>query len=636
MNQAQMGLFIVYGLSVFFSGIGIYAILDKDATMVINRGIYIGESFLLGSIFFVGELLVLSLLGLYKPFYLWAAVILNYLFLFDKKTRRIVAGVVIKKTAVDFALLGFILLLIIFIYRNCYFMVDVDSLTSYMFTQKVWLTAGTSLVGNATYNSTFFTPQFDILPSALGIALFPQETLFPQLINLSWRMIALLLIFGYASYRFNRYYGLAAAMFVALNDHFFFSGTNKWVLINGAVIALMFAAAYNFWEARQENSHFRFALALIFLFQLMSNKYQVIYILMFFLALGVLIQQNVFEKIKKIIRDKRCFMIILISLVFMSLWYVKNFIVTGNPVFPVLAGKFKTFGFTAEQGNVFYKVGGGISPDLFLKYMSYLFVWPGINAAKVVIVTISFLPLFLFLLYARGKEDKAKLMELFFWLGLCVLAVMGTSLACHWEPRYHRYPIALMAFSAVISLHFILTAFGIRNKFIIAVIMLLIALKGGFNEGYKIIRDHDGFFIRPSIKENAYVLLNKIHTDYAVGKVCPQIGIILSGLRENNDKINNAAWDVMSFSYPFFLLPQRPIVSPWHSTTIKWDSYKNAEAVVNDLKRYNIEWIMQMRGGKLIFTPIEEYAQEAIKFDKHPGKKYSYYDLPPELSDVYW
>jgi len=326
----------------------------------------------------------------------------------------------------------------------------------------------------------------------------------------------------------------------------------------------------------------------------------------------------------------------LASLFFASLWYLKNFIVTGNPVFPILAGNMKTFGFTPEQGKVIYKLAGGISPGLFVKYMSYLFIWPGINAAKIVIITICFLPISLFLIYARNKEDKDLLMELFFWLSLCLLAAMGTSLACHWEPRYHRYPIAIMAFTAVISIQFIFTAIGIKNKFIIGTLMLLLALKGGFNEGYKVIFDSGGFFIRPSFKENADTLLNKIHTDYAMRKVCPQIDNIINSLRDNSEKVSTAAWDVTSFSFPLFLLPVRPLVSPWLNTTISWNSYESADLVISDLKKHNIDWIMQMQSGKLIFIPIKQYAQEIVKLDRHPSKKWATYDLPPELAEIRW
>ena len=41
-----------------------------------------------------------------------------------------------------------------------------------------------------------------------------------------------------------------------------------------------------FWESRKNNSSFRFFLALLFLSQLMANKYQMVFILFFLLILG--------------------------------------------------------------------------------------------------------------------------------------------------------------------------------------------------------------------------------------------------------------------------------------------------------------------------------------------------------------
>lgn len=636
MNKLQIGLFMVYSISLFISGIGLYGILNKGAKGIMSRAIYLGESLLLGGLFLVGELLILSFLGLYKAPYLWAVVILNYAYLFKRSTREGLMSFAKEKITIDLPLMGFILLLLVFMYRNCYCMVDVDSLFGYLFTQKVWLASGTSLVGGPTYNSMLYVPQFDVLPSALGISLFAQETLFPQLINVFWRVIVLILLFGYTSYRFNRYCGLAAAIFVALNDHFFFSGVNRWVLINGAVIAFMFASAYNFWEARQQNSTFRFLLALIFLSQMLANKMQVISIFIFLLIIGVAIQKDVIKKIKEIFSNKLWVSFIIASLVFVFLWYFKNFLITGNFVFPRFAGKLATFGYTLEQEQLYSKLVSGIGPGLFLKYMSYLFIWPGINAAKIVIFTISFLPIFLFLLYVKNKEDKKQLIELFFWLGLCVLAVMGMSLVSHWEPRYHRYPIAIMAFTAVLSVRFIFMSIGLRNKFIIGLVMLLIALKGSVNEGYKLIFSHGDTFVRPSMRENTDIILDRIHTDYAVRKVCPEIDAINSSLRENNDKINSAAWE-LSFSYPLFLLPVRPQISPMLSATIKWDSYNSPEAVMSDLKRQGIDWVMQMRDGKLIFITALEYSREAGKFNKHPSQRIGNYGgLPPELIDIRW
>ena len=64
--------------------------------------------------------------------------------------------------------------------------------------------------------------------------------------------------------------------------------------------------------------------------------------------------------------------------------------------------------------NAFTKIFGGVKPDTFVKYMNYLFVWPGIVSAKYVIIVISFLPLIFLAAYRRGR----KMIRLSFAIGL--------------------------------------------------------------------------------------------------------------------------------------------------------------------------------------------------------------------------
>lgn len=636
MNHVQIGLFIVSVFSILSCGIWAYSFLDKNFDSKVNKSLFLGESLLLGGIIMVGEFLLLSMFGLYSWLFLWGAVFINYFFLLSGNVRRGFLELMPTRRHIDLWRGLFIILVLIFLFRNLYFMVDVDSLSVYLYTQKVWLANHSSLVGDATYHAGVFAPQFDTILSSLGLSLYGQETLFPQLINSFWRVITLLLVFGYTTYRFNSLYGLAASIFVALNDHFFFSGVNKWVLINGAIIAFLFAAAYNFWESRTKECSIRFILALVFAVHIFANKYQAAIIFCLLLVLGLLIQPKLFEFMKEIFRKRRYMLFLICAVFFVSLWYLKNLIVTGIPCFPLLAGKFNSFGWTSEQSYVFMKVVGGISLELFLKYMTYLFIWPGINAMKIVIITVCFFPPLLLIAYIRKVENRVQLLELLYWLSLCIFAIMGTALACHWEPRYYRYPIAIVAFTCVISIHFILTSVGIRNRLIIGIVVAIIALKGAFNEGYKIILDQGGFFQRPSVRENIDVALDRIHTSYALRKVCPQADSIFQALRDQDDKISTCAWDFASYSSMLFFLKIRPVVSPWHSTTITWDSLGSEDLIVYDLKAHGIEWIMQIDDGALKIIPIKDYAQQLVKFNKRPVSKYGDYGMPRELSEVVW
>ncbi len=556
--------------------------------------------------------------------------IVNYIFILDKNTRK-QAGCILR-TGPLFSIpeLIFFCVLLIMTFRNLYFMVNVDSQSTYLFTQKLWLSSGSSLIGGIANDFRIFVPHFDFVPASLGISLFGNETLFPQLLNLFWRLIALFLVFGYVSYRFGRYYGLAACMLVAFDEHFFYSGVNHWVLINGALIAFLFAAAYNFWEARNNGNYFRLALGLIFLSQLLANKYQMAFVFLFILMLGALVQHNFFKVIQGVFNNKRYVISIVASFFIMSLWFLKNILIVGDPVFPILADKFHVFGWTSDMVGVFVKVFGGLTLSKFIKYMSYLFTWPGISAAKYAIIIISFLPLILILgIKKRVKDDM--LLELCYWLGMSVLILMGICFFCHQDPRYYRYPICIMAFAVIFSgLLIFRECFKINDRLIYLAMILVFVLPG-----LKVIKEGGVNLERPTLRENADVLFNKIHMDEAIRKHYPYIPKVLEGIKNEEGRFKVAAWDAgTGCNFPAFLLPIRPVLSLWYTNIIKWESYNSEAAIISDLKKHEISWVLTVTDGELFFMEPAEYAKVAVKYDRYPRKIYFDYGFPPELSNV--
>ena len=588
-----------------------------------------GEVFLLGGALLVGELLILSLIGAYRAPYLWAAVLANYLFLFSRTTRGNLSGSITKGISFKIPLLIFIGLLLLFIFRNCYFTMDIDSFSTYLNAQKLWLSDGTSLTGSMFSDMRIFAPHFDVVPSSLGLSIFGKETLFPQLINLFWRLVVLLLAFGYTSYRFNKWLGLASVMFILFNDHFFYSGINNSVLINGALIAFLFAAAYNFWEGRVQNSPFRFLLAVIFLSQLMANKYQMFYVLFFLTGIGIFIQLKPLDKLKQLTSNKRRLIAICIAFFNMSLWYLKNIIATGTPVFPVLAGRLGIFNWTVEREQVFGGIFGGLNLLKFIKYMNFLFIWPGIKAAKYIIITLSFFPLLLTVAAVRSKLDRNSLSELCYWLGLSIITIMGICLVSHQDPRYFRYPIGILSFTAILSFHYVFTnCLNIKNKLLSSGLILLISLSG-----YSVI--YRGFLDSPTFEENISVLRNKIHTDYIVDKHYPQVKKVLKAISANKDKFDTVAYS-SGINAPFFLLPDRPLVSIWLNSVIGWDSYDSQDLIVQDLKKSGIEWILKINSNDLSFLSVKDYARQAVEYGqvRHRTGKFFNYNLPRELIEI--
>ena len=297
MNHIQFGLFTLFWVSVLISGSYFYSHLTKRDPLKGNRCIALGESLLLGSIILYGILMLLGMMGLYSKLFIWGAVLINFLFIFSKRTRSELKLFFSRSFPLSLPFFVFIIMLLLFIYRNCYFLIDVDSHSTYLLTQKMWLHYGKSTIGSPGIDARFYIPQFDTIFYGLGLSFYPKETLFPQLINTYWRVIALILAFGYTSYRFNKYYGLAASMFLFFNYHFLFSGANKWVVINPAIISFIFVSSYCFLESRRNNSNSRFFLALIFLSFIPSNKYQGIFVMFFIFAFGLFIQTSLPQKI---------------------------------------------------------------------------------------------------------------------------------------------------------------------------------------------------------------------------------------------------------------------------------------------------------------------------------------------------
>jgi len=635
MNQLQFGLFIVFVISVFVSGNGILSFLDKDEKSLLktNRSLYIGEVLLIGSIFLIGQFLVLSLVGLYKGGYLWTVVLVNYSFLFGKDVRNRIFCIFKKKISNIVPSLLFVLLAFILFFRNCYFMFDVDSLSSYLFAQKLWLTFGTSIFGNPGYDIRIFAPHFNAVPYGLGLAIFGQETLFPQFIDVFWRLIVLLLVFGYTSFRLNKYYGLAAVMFVLFKEHFFYSGVNSCVILNGAVIALTFAAAYNFWESKRQDSPLRFLLANIFLIQIMSNKLQLAYVVVLFLILGVFIQNNPYQVARKLFHNKIYRIAILVSLVFLSTWFIRNFLVTRDPFFPAFAGRLQVFNWSIEQEANFAKVvAGSLSPMKFLKYFNYFFIWAGINAAKYVVVVISLFPILILIQNRIAKEEKEFFRELCYWLTLCIMSIIGICLMHFVDPRVYSYVIGIFAFTAVFSIRYVLRyCFNLKNEIIVAAVVIVLSLQG-FSLIYK------GFLETPTFKENIQVIFNKIHMDDVIRKhkLCPDIYKLKEEIAKNTDKFAYSAWDLKSFSLniPAFLLPVRPVVSLWCNSLVKWKSYTSEKLILKDLKDNDIKWVMQAKECSLIFLPVEAFAAEAVKYDRFPKDLLWNYNFPEELARI--
>lgn len=633
MNYIEFLLFVIYVSSALCAGSYICWRIGYPADRK-NRWVYLGEALLLGSIWIYGQMMMLSLVGLYRAEFLWAAVFLNFLVLFVSAHRGYFLTWLWRRINVTLIKSVVLILIGIFVFRNLYFLVDVDSHSTYLFTQKLWLSAATSLVGNAGTPILIFGPQFDALPYGLGLAVFPDELLFPELIVVFWRLIVLLLVFGYTTYRFTEAYGLAAIMMVLFNEHFFYSGANSWVIINSAVIALCFAAAYNFWESYRKADNLSLVLAVVFVVHLMSNKYTIVFVFAGILVLGLVIQRNLGGFLSAVVRNRAWGIICLGSLMIALLWYLKNWIVTGLPTFPALAGTFNAFGWTPERQAVWLRIQGPLSLAKTLKYLTFFFVWPGVVPAKYVIVMILIWPLVLLLSSLRQQVDNRSVQEMSYWLVVCLLAIIGTCLAFWQDPRYYRYPIALMAFTAVFGVdHIARNALGIRFSAAIGAVLILLA-----SPGYGIMWQQRGGFSYPTIADNLAVLSNRLNTSLVMQQRYPNSLFALQESLTHPIELQRAAWDTDmgegGKALSSFLLPIRPQVGLWCTNIISWQSYPDASKSAGDLEGFGVGWIFRIRDAKFQMVSSSEYALEAEKFNRFPDHTTWDYGFPPELVKV--
>ncbi len=633
MNFLVFFLFGLYAFSTLIAGIRIYSWANPKDQSPINRATLIGEYFLLGSILIVGQMLTLALLGLYRGPWLWAIVVSNIGFLFSTSVRSKLSLAFERPRSLDFPTLVFGTLLIIFIFRNLFFLVDVDSHSSYLFAQKLWLEQGTFLVGNAATDIRIFAPMFNAVPYALGLSIFPQETLFPQLVVAGWTVVAALLLYGYTSFQLNTWYGLAAVMFMLFDGHIFFSGANACCIINSALIALIFAAAFNFWEARKTGENARLLLALIYLSQFLANKYQTLYVLVGMGLLGIMIQPKPLLTLRRILSNPKSILMLCASTMILSFWFLRSWLVTGCPTFPIFAAEFNALNWTQEMQNVFMVIFGKLSFGELIKYASYFFIWPGVAAAKYIFLSLLILPAVILWSASHSKSTAEEMSHLGYWLILSLLVVLGIAFAQFIDPRVYRYGIAVLAFAFIIVVDFIFTrAFTLNNKTIPILFLIVLALPAG-----RIILADGGSSKWPTVADNLAVLTNRLHFTQVRDRYFPDNRIAEASLLIEPKKFNQVAYDtgvagVNKLSA--FLLPTMPQIGLWHTTVVRWESYKDEALIVDDLKQAGIHSILRVQNEKLTFLSPEDYAREAINYQRRPEKIFYNYGFPEELSRV--
>lgn len=635
MNHIQLALFVFFAGAAFISGVAIllYARLNR-AAVVTNRAVYTGEVLLLGSVVIYGQFMVLSLVYLYAREFLFAAVAVNYLWLLQRDVRAEILRFLALPLPRSLTFYVFVAVVGFFIFRNYFFMVDIDSHTSYLQAQKLWVLNRTSLVGSDSTDIRIFSPHFEDVIGALGITFFPQELLYSQLINIFFRVVAVLLVYGYTTYRFNSFYGLAASLLVVFNLHFYVSGANRHVLMNGALIALFFGAVYNFFECYRKADHGRFFVALLFLTQFSSNKYQSLYIFLVAIVLGCWIQPSLGVTFRALIRDKVKVSVLALFSFIALLWFIKNWLATGWPFMPMFAGQFHILNRNPEMEQVFFQLMRGATWPEFLKYNGVLFLWHGMRPAYWIYLSCCLLPAIFLGIQFKKDIPAEKIREFAYWLAASFFGIMGMSLICHTDPRQYVFVIGILAFSAVLVWDFLLTHFFRLQKHYRAIaqgLILVYSVQGAYLSVVQI----GGRFDLPTMQQNVMVLADRLHTADVIEKYYPYNALVAQAFKQYPQRMAKAAYYYyINTAYSPYLEPPRPVVSLFLTSVVRWESYEKPELVIEDLKRHDIQYVLDFKDDQVVFQSPEEFARLAVTLDRFPVETLATYNLPPDLKSV--
>ena len=633
MNHIQFALLLFFGGAAFISGVAIYIYINAQKSAIAsNRAIYLGETLLLGSTVIYGLFMLLSLVHLYMRNFLFAAVAINYLWLFRKEVRMEIGRFFKKPLPSSASFYVLILFLGFFIFRNYFFMVDIDSHSSYLNAQKIWLSHKTSIVASPGIDIRVFTPHFEDVLGALGISFYPKELLYSQLINIFFRVIVILLVYGYTTFRFQSLYGLAASFFIMFNLHFFVSGANMWVLINGALVALIFATAYNFFESYRKSDNSRFFIALLFLTQFPSNKYQSLYVFIVAIVLGFWIQPSLLKIFKTILKDKRKVIALAIFIFISLLIFIKNWLATGWPFFPMFSGYFNILDRDLQMEQVFAQIIRGTTPRQFLKYVGFLFIWHGMRPAHWFYLSFCFLPVIFLGITLKKNIPAEKIKEFPYWMAASFFGMAAICLINHTDPRQYVFVIGILTFSAIFIWDFILVHFlqlGKRFKILVQIIILFAGVQGA-NIFISMI---GGGFKLPTLKENWKVITNKLHTADIISRYYRHTNTINAFFESHPEIINKAAYyfHITTGQYSFYLVPECPSIAIYVTSIVRWKSYENPNLILEDLRRHDIEHIVTIKDDKVVLLSPEEFAQKAVETDRFPKQTLQEYGFPYEL-----
>ena len=345
-------------------------------------------------------------------------------------------------------------------------------------------------------------------------------------------------------------------------------------------------------------------LSVIFMSFALGFKYSCIYLLPAYFTIVFIIIKNKKDKILPTLIYFLTFSGLLFLLI-NSVWLYRNFIETGNPVFPMLnsiIGDNLPFHFTSYRSNLMFELLYSMK-DMSFKESGSLFTFLNKIRSQSFLIPFLFIPIAIFLIY-RSKTYSAEEINLKYkaMLYATLLTLAELFFILTWELRHivSIFPLVFILFSFTLSAFFLGKNFKLLDKLIYIISILLIIYSAG-----KIIKS----FKTPlnCISMNINNILN-----------CGQNKVYSGNLAFYLDKHLNEN-DVVALNIqPFFYLKSKYLmIHPWtemgnflhtdtpaemfvklkkmHVTFIAWANMSDQSSIYNERIGSNIgEWFIKM------------------------------------------
>lgn len=472
---------------------------------------------------------------------------------FRKLARPDVAGLI--------AICGFVF------FWNLYPSFDIDSLNNYYHAVRSLFEHGGFYYAPTNYIalSLPLSPNFLY---ASGFVLFPDSLLYPQLLHGVGKVFAVLFVYGTGlRWGLKPFEALIAPILMASEEHFLASGANSFVRVADQMLAGFSLLGVGFVEMFIGNYAGGFVTAILGASVAAAGKYlgvafpplvwgvATLQVALKWRAEEPAIGLRKFFKTKQPTFSTALKAGVLISFL-ASLIYLKNWALTGSPVYPAQLAFIEPRDYdrvTREVGRFFqYALPLGLA----LKSFSAFFVWPGVLSTKI-------LPAMLAGVCSAELVVRKKLSRLtkisLSLFPLLLLFVLILEVFCVYEMRYHRYYLgvsslaaSLLIISSIDLIAEILSTFLRSNKFahFSRTLLLAAVVPGLALFSYKYSFDVMGP-TRPTAGQIVDFLKNRV-TEKEIFKIYDPYREVVSRIRDSGANDSNMGY-IAPMNWPVYL-----------------------------------------------------------------------------------